>query len=541
MSEDFDITKLTDEELRTLAGIEPPPSPARPASGAEPMTTPFTKKAPAEGQIWEGIKGQLASPGIAVARALKLEGAEDVARQHGEHMAEVRRSPSGAFGSTLANVGLGVAVPAIRAASLPGLVGASAVGGALEGAQDYGEGKPALPGAVRGAAGTAAANVVLSAGAKLVNAGLKKAGASGRWSSPKDEYIYDFAKSKGVDLRPGDVPGHPVLRGIENVHAGPVGNAGLEKQMAQLEQALFADGNKLLEGFGRADAAIKDASQRLWAPVNELAAQGTTAVRPLATRNALAEVLDKYPKVLTRIDNVQLQSRLADIASARTEKQLPALTFQEVRELQQAVGPEMAKMERQALNGTITKDEATSLKKLYGSLHTDLQRWGNHGSNQKAYAAYKEANDVYKRDILPWQENDIVRKWKRGDYDDHNEILLRDLTAPVSRTQQNKLLDYLAQTDHDATGYVEMVRMANRAAKGLVRGTEEPGLPLGLATLMAPKLAAARAGAHAASGRSWATPLVGAAPDVGGKRVMGGLSALGGLSWDNVGSPDRSR
>lgn len=541
MSEDFDITKLTDEELRTLAGIEPPPSPARPASGAEPMTTPFTKKAPAEGRIWEGIKGQLASPGIAVARALKLEDAEDVARQHGERMAEVRRSPSGAFGSTLANVGLGVAVPAIRAASLPGLVGASAVGGALEGAQDYGEGKPALPGAVRGAAGTAAANVALSAGAKLANAGLKRAGATGRWSSPTDEYIYDFAKSKGVDLRPGDLTGHPLARGIENVHAGPLGNAGLEKQMVQLEQALFGEGNQILNGLGRAQKAIDEANGRLWAPVYELAEQGTTRIRPLGARNALVEISEKYPKILNRIDNAQLQDRLAAIMEAPTEKALPGLTFREVRELQQAIGPEVAKMEKQVLNGTITKDEASSIKRLYGALHGDITRWGTHGSNQKAYNAYKEANEVYKKDILPWEKNDIVHKWKRGDYDNHNEALLRDLTAPASRSQQNNLLWYLGHTDHDATGYVEMVRMANRAAKGLARGTEEPGVPLGLATLMAPKLAAARAGAHAASGRSWATPLAGASPDIGGKRMMGGLTAAGGLSWDNVGAPEGGR
>lgn len=537
MADDFDVSALSDEELRKLAGEEPPTL-ASPASGAEPVT-PFTKKAPAEGQIWEGIKGQLASPGIAVARAFGVEGAEDAARMHGEHMEDVRKSPSGAFGSTLANLGLGVAVPAIRAASLPGMVGASAVGGALEGAQDYGEGKSALPGAVRGAAGVAAANVGLNAGAKLVNAGLKKAGATGRWSSPTDEYIYDFAKSKGVDLRPGDIPGHSITRGIENVHAGPVGNAGLEGQMAQLEKALFADGNQILSGFGRAQKAIDEANGKLWNPVYELAEQGTTYVRPLGVRNALSDVLDKYPKMLNKIDNVQLQKRLSDILTAPTEKAVPGLTFREMRELQQAVGPEIAKMEKQVLNGTVTRDEAASLKRIYGAVHGDLTRWGNHGANQKAYNAYKQANEVYKKDILPWEKNDIVHKWKRGDYDNHNEALLRDLTSPASRSQQNNLLWYLGHTDHDATGYVEMVRMANRAAKGLVRGTEEPGLPLGLATLMAPKLAAARAGAHASSGKSWMTPLYGASPHIGPKRVEGGLSAMGGLSWDNAGAPER--
>jgi len=543
----MDLTQMSDEELMAQAkelGLVDESSPElAPEPDLDPRNLPpgsklvgkdvYTPGKPT-GSFWEGFKGQLASPGLAVARALGGKEADEVARMHGKHMEEQRSTGAGNVGSMAANLALGVAAPYTRASSLPGFVGSAALGGAMEGAQEYGEGKSALPGAIRGAAGTAAANTAMSAGAKLVNAGLKKAGVSGRWASPEDEYIYDFAKSKGVDLRAGDLPGHRMARAMEEIHAGPVGQGSLEKQMTQMEQALFGEGNKITEGFARTDELISQANKDLWKPVYEIASQGTTAVRPVGLHNALSEISDKYPNMINKIDNVKLRGRLTEVLEAPNPKALPKLSFEEVRELQQAIGPEIAKMERQMVSGAITRDEAKSMQRLYGALSGDLTRWGNHGSNQKAYKAYQEANEVYKKEFLPFEQNDIIKRWRTGQYDGHNEKLLSDLVSPSMRTQQDKLLWYLGQADHDATGYVEMVRKANRAAKGLSKGLAEPTLPLGLATFLAPKLAAARAAGAGMSGGSATAALAGAKSTLLPRRLEGGLSAMGGMSWDNL-------
>jgi len=540
-AEDLDFSKLSDEELAAISndgslwdakdGTKRIPAPlelnapAKDASGEYPR-----QKLPDQGSFLGGAGGQLKSYALGAGRLIN-EVEEATTKEHGAEMQKARATPMGALGSGLANVGVGMLTPFTRGVSALGVAANAGLGGLEEALSDYGEGKPGvdalLQGGARGALGTAVGNVGLNVGAKLVNAGLKKAGMSGRWSSPPDEYVYEFAKSKGVDLRPGDVAGPGVTRALENFH--PLGmDKSLDAQTTQLGQALFGNGNQILKGLGKVKEQIDAANKNLWSPVYNIASQpGTTNVLPRGLKSALDDVMSKYPNMVNKIDNVQLKSMLEAVANSSPNK-LPGFSFEQVRELQQAIGPEVAKLRTQALNGQITNDEAQEFARLYGSLHGDLTRWGNHGGNKKAYEAYKQANEVYKRDFLPFYNNDIVHNWQRGKYDGgHHEVMVNDLLAPSKKTQVDNLLWYTGQTDHDTTGYIEMLRLADRAGKQLSHGNAEPTSTIGLGTLLSPKLAAARMAGHSATGKPMLTPLYGASPELGPNFTRRGL--IGGL------------
>lgn len=539
------VEEMTAEELDAELSASPvePIKPARNPNGTVPGDYQYNgKPEDTETQFWPGMGGQMTSYLKGAGRMLGVTSPEE-AKEHGATMAKLRKEPLGGAGAMAGNAAVSAAAPWFKGLSLPGIAGNALVGGGMEALSDYGEGKSgadaALEGGVRGALGTAAGNVALNAAGKLANAGLSKAGATGRWKSPEDKYIYEFAKEKGIDLRPGDLARTGLTRALENFH--PLNSdPKLASQAGQIEAALFSDGNKLLDGFKRVKDQIDVGNQKLWEPVYKMAEQPTvTAVRPIALRNSLTDVLQKYPNMLNKVDNVQLRSTLADVVAAPTANKLPRLSFQQVRELQQSIGPEVEKLKMQALNGTITRDEASSMSKLYGALHDDLARWGEHGSNQKVYKLYKDVNETYKKDFLPFYNNDVIRTWQRGGYDDgHHEKLLTDLLAPARRSQTDRLLWYTGQLDHDTTGYIEMLRLADRGAKHLVKEAPEPSSSIGVTSLFSPKLAAARLMGHQATSSNKLTPLYGLRADFGdgalSQAARQGLLGGSGLSGQEI-------
>lgn len=503
--------KEPDLQVGTPSGVR---IPARTEESSQGEYTP----AKPVGSFTEGLKAGLSTPGFAVARAMGLENAETNAKSLGKDIEAARVTPMGDIGLMTANFIKGMGVPFLRSAPLVN-TGLSA---AAEAADVYGGGggdTDVLTGAGRGAISGATGSAIANLATKGINA------ARGKWSDDAEKYLYDFAKSKGVNLRPGDVGEKGILRTLENTHVGSIGAGGVMNQASQLENALFGNGNQILDGFKRAKSVIDDANKQLWEPVYQAASQGTTLSPAAGLRQALNDTLSTYPKLLNRIDNVQLQQKLADVLNGGK------LSFQDMRELQQAIGPEMAKLKMQSLNGTITRDEANTMSRLYGAVAGDIKRWGNHGNNQTAYKMYEEANDAYKKHILPFYDNDIVNKWQSGKYDGHNELLIRDLISPVNATQQDKLLWYLGKTDHDAAGNVLMLKKADRAAKILASG--EPESSLGL-NLLSPTMTAARIASARGAGKTWMTPISGASSnilptlskDAVRPSVSGGLSAL---------------
>lgn len=542
MNDDIDLSALSDEDLERVIRSGVIPTTGQPNEEGRipaPRVAPEPPKANGEytyearkpvGSFGEGLGGQLRSYALGAGRLLGDVSAEK-AQEHGAEMQAQRASPMGALGAGAGNVAVGVLSPFGPGTSLFGLARNALVGGGMEALSDYGEGKSGeravTEGGARGAIGTTVANLGISAAAKLANAGLKKAGASGRWSSPGDELVYDFAKERGIDLRPGDVAGPGLTRAFENFRPLGYNSDSLQRQAEQIGKALFKDNtNQVLAGLGRAKEALDDQVKQLWSPVYQVAAQGTTKVKPSGLRTALDDISAKYPSMLNKIDNQELRTTLEQVMATPGSK-LPGLSFMQVRELQQAIGPETAKLKLQALNGTITRDEANQFNRLYAALHGDLRRWGNHGSNQKAYRAYEQANAVYKQDYLPFYQNDVVVRWQKGDYDGHPELMISDLLSPAKRTQVDNLSWYGSAVDHDLTGWLETLRLADRATAQLAKGAPEANVGGGFWSFLSPKMALIKGAGHGVSGHPWATPVYGASAELGPRAIRRGL--IGGL------------
>ena len=259
--ETVDYSSMSDAELDAIiAGKDVTKAP--PGQGAQVLQqrneAAMAKAYPqGTGSFAEGFKGQLASPGLGVARMFGGEEAEGVAQQHGAEMERQRATPMGALGSTAANVLTGVGLmPAT------GYLASMGAGAGLEGLSDYGEGKSGVEGAIRGGAGGFLGNWLANTVGTLGNVAWKAAGKTGRWDDKGLEHVYDFAKSKGVDLRPGDISGG-LHAGFENLHAGSTGNAGLENQADQIYKSIFGAGdkNEITAGLARVDAQMAQAKE----------------------------------------------------------------------------------------------------------------------------------------------------------------------------------------------------------------------------------------------------------------------------------------
>jgi hypothetical protein len=406
------------------------------------------------------------------------------------------------------------------------------VGGALEGAQRYGEGQGAVSGFASGAALTGGANVATRLGMKTANALGKRAGIPGRWEDPAEEYIDTFAKQQGVDLRLGDLPGHRMARSVENAHLGAVGRGGMERQAAQLEGAVFGGGNKLFAGFDIADKAMRDKSVTAWRGVNQLAQQGTTKVAPTELRAEMAAATSMFPKLAKGIRNQETKQLMDDLLTGSPMKNF---TFEEVRSMQRSLGDEVARLHRR---GKIGDDERNAANRVYAAISRDLDSWGQHPRNQPAYDAYRTVNEWYKKEVLPFEQNDIISRWRDGDYRGHNEKLISDIVNPANKTQVEQLKWYLAnvghQSAHDATGLLEVLQRADRGATVLAKGTPDSNLnisPLGLGLQVTKAAAGSQAqrpavkaiGAAAARPRIFNGPIGEAAE----RRVM--MAPVGGL------------
>ncbi len=556
-----DFENWTPEQIRHFAmtGEEPTdvaPRPSTPVENAPPgqglqsleqRNREAERRAPT-GSFSEGFRRGAASAPFGVARLAGVEGAEDVAKMHGAEMKGIRATPFGAAGATAANVLTGAAALPAR-----GYLANMAGGATLEGLQDFGEGKSGVEGVGRGIAGGFLGNFLANTLGTTGNAAWKAAGGKGRWDNDALEYVYDFAKAKGVDLRPGDVS-KGAHRGFENLHVGAAGNAGLENESAQLYKALFGDGtkNELSAGLSRVDRQMSAARNALWQPLSQL--PDRTPIVPTGLLTSVEDVFSKYPKLVNAIDNAEVKRKLVGMlrdkqslidqgysptSAHRITTTQHKMSFDEVREILTNLNPEIAKVKGQAAKHDIVKDAYVELSRMKDAVNGDLKRWGR--QNPEKYDAYQTVLDTYKKEFVPYETNPYVVNWKAGVYDEKGpEKMVLDLLDPTKKTHRNQLLDkYIAPIDRDAAGYLRMLDVADRAGLVIGRGATEPGG--GIPAMLSPVYTGARIAAHKGAGKTWMTPITGASnrvfstqPGAVPNRLEGGLRGLTGLSWQEL-------
>jgi hypothetical protein len=148
--------------------------------------------------------------------------------------------------------------------------------------------------------------------------------------------------------------------------------------------------------------------------------------------------------------------------------------------------------------------------------------------NAQAYKLYSEANDEYKRKLLPFYLNPIVTKAEAGDYYHSPEKMLKDLMSPSNRTAREELLFYLSQKDHKGTGILETLKTADRATRRLIRPEAEATVSTSMGAMLAPKIFAAQLSGAAATESPMLLPMYAASPYLGPAKLQAGIK--GGLS-----------
>ena len=379
----------------------------------------------------------------------------------------LRKDPAGFAGSMLP----GMAVP--PAASF---LGNAARYGALEFATD--------PADTLGERGLAALGAGAGAGAGHVLAGgLSKALQTpfGVRADPELSKVVDFARAKKVPIRGGDVTSPTsITRIAENIseHVPQSGEAfRITRQKDALQNLLFGNQKNLIaEGVKDVDNALNQANVSLWQPVYQAAATAPkgTMVRPLKLRASLMDLTNRFPDAINHVHDRVLRQQLETIAQS-TPRNLRSLPFDQYRELQQAVGQVLGDAQRGAKSDVIPRAHVGAIRDAYAATKEDINRWGTHGGNMKAFKLYEGANKTFKDELLPWMKNDIVRKIKSGDYEQENEKFLRDILSPSNNTEVNLLLKYLAKTPggEEAGLAAQLAKQTSRTSRRIHEGDPE--------------------------------------------------------------------
>lgn len=413
----------------------------------------------------------------------------------------LNRAPGSGAGRLLTDVAVGTAMPVLRGAGMLSTAVKTALPYAgLEAATTEGDLGDRLTAGLAGGAGAAAGAGAVQLAGKGINAVRRK------WEDPVLKELYDWARSKGVDLTVGDLNPASRFRAMENVgeHAPVLSHRSgeVDKQAGQLYEALFGQGNKIVQGIKAADKELANRSKQLWEPIYQIPAK--TGVRPVDIAAEMRNLYSKYgDKIFNQIENLPLRGKLYGLATTPQSK-LGSISFREYRDLQQALGRVVGDFKEAAINGNLSKEMAGDVSKAYAGMAKDLRRWGQHGGNMKQYDAYVAANETFKRDFLPWEKNLVVRRALRGDYENGGEeALLRDVLAPINRSKvgsahgtPRSLKAYLAELDPESKNYVELLQMADRAANRLRTKGSEPNLSIfdTALALHAPLIEAGRVG-----------------------------------------------
>jgi len=140
-----------------------------------------------------------------------------------------------------------------------------------------------------------------------------------------------------------------------------------------------------------------------------------TKVRPVGLNAGLQDVLARYPQVFsssTVIPDRTIRDRLLQIANMDPKKldSIPAGEYNQLREAVSKVLVDVKLMSNPAIGGTARLDKkAVGLfyDLLNKGVKEDMRRWGNAGSNQKAYKAFENSFDEWQKVVIPWRENPV--------------------------------------------------------------------------------------------------------------------------------------
>ena len=375
-----------------------------------------------------------------------------------------------------------------------GMAGPAAIGSVLGGTKVAGQ---AAYGAVTGAskpgtpmerAGNAAKEAMLQAMGQSLTKGLVKGANATAGDLTREGQVAAAAKPAGIDLSAGDITNNRLLRLMEEKSI----RSPSRNQATQVGEVMTApQGDPITK-------AVTDAYESAQAKVSQ-AAQGVDAaiaanpkmpkLVPRETVQTLRDIINRHPETLNNIDDQILQNKIIGMVGGNAGQVPRGISFAEMDEIRRALGPVVAKIQRQAQSpsSNITTATANRWNSLYGSIINDMDNWGAKGAvPQEVLDLHNTMKETFKSEVLPLREHPIAGKLLDGNYDRPEEII-RDLTAPRNRSIVNDLYEKLDQGGKNA---FDAFRLAQQGSREFVKGESGSAWPKPLALATAAALPA---------------------------------------------------
>lgn len=396
------------------------------------------------------------------------------------------------LGDTGTGVAAGMAVPFSKGTTLLGTAAKQFLPNAVfEAATNEGDAlertQAGFIGGLGASGGTGVVGLAGKAGRVAIPRALNKTGRfptlRTEWQNPLHREAQDLADDIGAPLALGDIIGGPLdlIRKSENwlpglSHREPV----LKAQGDALLRKLHPN-NTVQEGMEKTGKALKVEADKIFAPVNAKIGKTTLLVPTDNMHSAVRELRDRFPTLFTsEIKDTKVRDMLNNFAD---ETNPPALSFEEFRKIQQAVGKAGARAKDLYVAKDIEKDAVNLANSAYAKAMDDIDNWGSTatGASKKTAAKYKgitdewkSAMDRWKTEILPYENNAFYKKVM--DPEVTPEQTLKATMDPMLGTARENIVGpYLKKHSPETAKLFDTVKLLNRAADNITKPADEHG------------------------------------------------------------------
>lgn len=258
------------------------------------------------------------------------------------------------------------------------------------------------------------------------------------------------------------------------------------------------EGEKVRQAIQDAGENLKGVGDSLWGDLDNYITQNNIpGVVAATSQSKVGDIIQKYTPITRRgmqIDKNPVLQRISEYDPEASQlltqfvanpKSAPVMPFSDLHKIQAAVGRALGRAEKDAgAPGASMSDRQvrTELKKLYGSLMSDVDSWGT--KNPQAQDMFNEARTFWRDVVVPGtMTNKVFNKASKGVYGMNPRGYLepKQLYSDVvgnPRAMQD-LYPYMGQEGRD---FIDTLSTMPDVARALSTNTPHPPAP-GMGTL----------------------------------------------------------